>query len=145
MMAIGVFLDKEHCPTAEEIGAALGPTQALWAELTQFIAHSYDMPGEWSFGGKKYGWNLWYRRSGKSLTSLFPQQGYFVAQIVLGREQVEQASRLTLGQNVKTVFESTPQLHDGRWLFINVTTREEVEDIEHLLMVKKRPRPPQPG
>ncbi len=141
-MSIGIFDDKEHQPTSQEIYDVLGSKQPLWESLTQFITDSYQIPGELSFGGKKYGWNVWYRRSGKTLVSLYPQQGYFVVQIVLGKEQVEQASHLKLGKNVETVFETTPQLHDGRWLFIKVMTEQDVKDIEQLLQVKKRPKLP---
>jgi len=42
------------------------------------------MPDEFSFGGKNYGWNIWYRKSGKSLVSLYPQEKSIVAQVVLG-------------------------------------------------------------
>jgi hypothetical protein len=112
----------------------------LWAKLTQFIADNYQMPGELSFGGKNYGWNVWYCQSGKTLTSLYPQQRYFVAQIVLGKDQVEKALQLKLGKNVRTVLEEAPQLHDGRWLFIKVKTEKDVKDIQELLRVKKRPQ-----
>lgn len=95
----------------------------------------------WSFGGKKYGWNIWYRRSGKTLASLYPQREYFVAQIVLGKAQVEKAFQLELGEHVRTVLAETPQLHDGRWLFIQVRTEQDVADVQALLQVKQRPRP----
>ncbi len=140
-MTIGLFTDKEHQPTATEVFDALGAKQALWSGLTQFITDNYPIPGEWNFGGKNYGWNLWYRKSGKTLVTLYPQKEYFVAQIVLGKAQVEQAFALKLGKNVGTALMETPQLHDGRWLFIKVKTAKDVKDIQQLLQVKRRPRP----
>jgi hypothetical protein len=139
-MSIGAFFDKDHQPTPREISAALGPRQPLWQRLTQFISDHYQLSGEWSFGGQKYGWNLWYRRSGKTLVSLYPQSNYFVAQIVLGKDHVEKAFPLRLGKNVRTVLEETPQLHDGRWLFIKVRTEKDVKDLQELLEIKQRPR-----
>ncbi len=144
-MTIGFFTDKEHQPTTTEVFDALGAQQALWDGLTQFIADNYPIPGEWNFGGKNYGWNLWYRKSGKTLVTLYPQKGLFVAQIVLGNDQVEQALHLKLGKNVGTVLTETPQLHDGRWLFIKVKTEKDVKDIQQLLRVKRRPRPQKPA
>jgi hypothetical protein len=140
-MAIGLFLDKDYQPTETAVFVALGAKQPLWKELTQFIADNYPIPGEWNFGGKNYGWNLWYRKSGKTLINLYPQDGYFVAQIVLGKDQVEQVLNLKLGKNVGTILRETPQLHDGRWLFIKVKTAKDVKDIQQLLQVKRRPRP----
>ena len=139
-MTIGIFIDKAHQPTTTEVFEALDTKRALWEGLTQFIADHYPIPGEWNFGGKNYGWNLWYRKSGKTLVMLYPQKGYFVAQIVLGKDQVEQALTLKLGKNVGTVLTETPQLHDGRWLFIKVKTAKDVKDIQQLLPIKRRPR-----
>ena len=140
-MTIGLFVDKEHQPTAKEVLDVLGAKQALWEGLTQFIADNYPIPGEWNFGGKNYGWNVWYRKSGKTLVTLYPQQQGFMAQIVLGKDQVEQALNLKLGKNVGTILKETPQLHDGRWLFIKVKTAKDVQDIRQLLQVKRRPKP----
>lgn len=97
------------------------------------------MPGEFSFGGKNYGWNMWYRKSGKSLVSLYPQQGRLIAQVVLGKAEVEKAEALTLGEHVGKVFRETPQLHDGRWLFIPLLSAADVDDVEQLMLAKKRP------
>ena len=60
-------------------------------------------------------------------------------QVVLGREQVEKALTLSLGANVSRVVHETPSLHDGRWLFIKITTETDVTDVEQLLLLKKRP------
>jgi uncharacterized protein YdeI (YjbR/CyaY-like superfamily) len=140
-MPIGLFLDKDFQPTEIAVFEALGAKRALWEELTGFIAANYPIPGEWNFGGKNYGWNLRYRQSGKTLVTLYPQDRYFVAQIVLGKDQVEQALALKLGKNVGTILTETPQLHDGRWLFIKVKSKRDVADIKRLLQIKRRPRP----
>jgi hypothetical protein len=140
-MSIGTFLDKDHQPTLPEVFEALGTKQPLWEKLTLFISSNYPISGEWNFGGKKYGWHVWYRKSGKTLISLFPQQGGFIAQIVLGKDQVEQALDLKLGKNVGTVLKETPHLHDGCWLFIQVKTEKDIKDIQQLLQVKRKPMP----
>ncbi len=138
-MSIGFFIDKNHPPSSKELNDALGPIHPLWEGLLQFIETHYQMPGELSFGGKKYGWNLWYRKSGKSLVTLYPQEKSFVAQVVLGKVQVEKAMGLSLGETVGRMLRETPQLHDGKWLFIPVAGESEVQDVEQLLLVKKKP------
>jgi len=134
-------MDKSHAPTLQEIQAVLGTTYPLWEKLTRFIAENYPIPVEWNSGGKTYGWNIWYRKSGKTLTTLFPEQGYFIAQVVLGKVQVEQALQLELGENVGRLLRETPQYHDGRWLFIPVRSERDVADVQQLLQVKRKPKP----
>jgi Protein of unknown function (DUF3788) len=138
-MPIGTFLDKEKPPTPEDLQAALGSVYPLWDRLLRFIETNYQIPGVLSYGGKKYGWNLWYRKSGKTLTTLYPQQDGFVAQVVLGREQAEKTAALELGEKVRRLVTETPQLHDGTWLFIPVTEETDVLDVERLLLLKRRP------
>ena len=140
-MSVGSLLDKEHQPTPQDIQNTLGAAWPLWDEITRFLAEVYpEIPTELSYGGKKYGWNLWYRKSGKSLLSLYPQEGYVVAQIVLGNAQVAQALALELGEAVGTLLRETPQFHDGRWLFIPVCTERDAADVKRLLQVKRRPK-----
>jgi len=138
-MPISFFIDKNHHPEPDEVNQILGSVQPLWKQIVQFIANNYSMVVDFTYGGKNYGWNMWYRKSGKSLVSLYPQENAFVAQVVLGREQTEKALLLSLGENVSHVLHETPSLHDGRWLFIKITTDRDVVDVEQLLLLKKRP------
>lgn len=138
-MPIGYFLDKTLQPTEDDLQAAMGSVFPLWQRLLRFIETNYKLPGEMSYGGKNYGWNLWYRKSGKSLTSLYPQQGGFVAQVVLGRDQAGKVATLELGEKVRKLVDETQQLHDGKWLFIPVTDEADVMDVEKLLLLKHRP------
>lgn len=138
-MSIGYFVNKDQPPSEDELHTVLGTQYALWEQLQQFILDTYQMTGEMSFGGKNYGWNLWVRKSGKSLVSLYPQAGHLVAQVILGKDQVEQALQLELGENVGRILRETPQLHDGRWLFIPVHSSQDAADVQQLLLVKKRP------
>ena len=140
-MAIGCFVDKNHQPGEAELAAALGPKLVLWDRFIQFMADSYQLPAELSYGGKNYGWNLWYRKSGKSLASFYPQQDGIVAQVVLGREQVEKALTSDLGERVMKLVRETPQLHDGKWLFIPVMDAVDAADVGKLILLKRRPNP----
>ncbi len=138
-MAVGYFSDKEHKPTDEDLRGTLGAAWIHWENLLSFIAEKFAIPPEMNFGGKNYGWNLWYRKGGKSLVTLYPHQDSFIAQVVLGKDQVEKALALELGENVGGVLRNTPQLHDGRWLFITARSERDVADTQKLLMVKRKP------
>ena len=138
-MPIGVFSDKDQKPSSRQISQILGARKPVWDRLLKFIASNYQIPPDLSYGGKNYGWNLWYRKNGKTLVSLYPQDGHLVAQVVLGSPQAEEALRLKLGKNVRQAIDSAPQLHDGRWLFIRVRSERDAKDVEALLQIKKRP------
>lgn len=84
--------DKEHKPTEEEIQAFIGKQASeAWRETKRFIEESYGIPPETLFYAKKYGWTVRYRKSGKTLCSLFPEKSGFMVLIVLGVKEPRKA------------------------------------------------------
>ncbi len=134
------FTDHSHQPSPEEIRLALGLLYPLWERLTRFIDTHYQIAEEWStWGPAKHGWGLRYRTKGRALAALYPQKDMIIAQVVLGKAQAERAQSLKLGEKVSKMLRESPQLRDGRWLFIPVLDEADVEDVEQLLLVKMRP------
>jgi hypothetical protein len=135
--------DKTRTPNEEEIKRFLG-TQAseAWSEIRQFIESRYDFTSETAFYGVKHGWTVRYRKSGKTLCSLFPEKGQFSVLIVLGKKESEKALSIhdELTPQINNVLRSTEQLHDGRWLWIRVANTEDINGVKRLLLVKRKPK-----
>jgi hypothetical protein len=139
-MTRACFTDKKKPPSTEEIHAALGGCYPLWKRLVRFVETKYGVSGELSrWGGKRTGWNVRYRKGGRALVALHPQKDAFAAQVVLGRAEAERALELDLGEGLARMLREKPQLHDGKWLFIPVRCAADVEDVEKLLVLKRRP------
>jgi hypothetical protein len=69
------FIDKSLMPTEDEVYSSLGSeAKDAWAGLMSFAAENYDHAAEWNYGGKNYGWNVRYRKSGKTLFCMFPEK-----------------------------------------------------------------------
>ena len=137
-MSISLFSDKNIPSSPDEISLSLGNLQPARFDLIKFIEENYQMESNLSYGGKNYGWNLWYRKGGKSLASLYRQKDGFVDQVVLGKTQVEAALQRGLGEHVGKILRETPQLNDGRWLFIPVDSQSEADDVKQLFLTKKK-------
>ena len=138
-MPISYFTDKTHCPDENEIAMILGEALPLWQRLTTFIDQNYIMVGDMIYGGAQYGWNVWYRESGNTLVSIYPQAHEYVAQVVLNRKQVEKALQLSLGDYIGRTLSGTPSLQDECRLFLKIRNVADVWDVEKLLLIKKRP------
>lgn len=139
-MAPTVFMDREHQPASEEILDALGPSAGHWQMLTTYLDEAYGIEPTFVPPSKNYGWDLKYRKGGRTLVSLVPDRGGFTALVVLGEKEVDAVRQLELGGHVRDVFDGATQLRDGRWLFISVKSARDVEDVERLLAVKRKPR-----
>ena len=135
--------DKIHKPSEEEMVNFIGDqAKPAWLELRRFIEDNYDIPSETMFYGVKHGWTVRFRKSGRTLYSFFPEKDEFTVLITLGRKESEKAlsKRNELSSNTNELVESTEQLHDGRWLWINVRTERDTDDIKKLLRIKRRPK-----
>jgi hypothetical protein len=139
-MAISAFGDKTTLPGETELQTMLGPHLDWCQRITTFMLASYQLPGLLQYGGKNYGWHLYYKRGSKPLLSLYPQEEGLVAQVVLGKTEIEKASVLSLGETVAKALRETPGLHDGKWLFLKPQTGQDVEDILQLILTKSKPK-----
>jgi hypothetical protein len=138
--AVGTFVDKHHQPTRREIFASIGSKKELWNNLERFVEQNYRTERDFAFYGRNYGWALRFRKAGKALLSMYPGQGNFTAQIVLGGTSVKKASSLKLGRNARNVLENAHEFPEGRWLFIRVGSKRDLHDVHQLLLLKERPK-----
>jgi hypothetical protein len=135
------FLDREHPPTEREVHAALGEAATeLWDEIVQVLEHDLGARRRYRWDGRRSGWSVPFTRAGRPFVTLTPEHGAIAALVVLGRAEADAAAGLPLGQQVRDLFASSSQLHDGRWLFLTIASREDMEDLVRLLTVKLPPR-----
>jgi hypothetical protein len=135
-MGVGIFTDKNHQPTLDEVMEAIGQKQAEWQEIVQFIREKRSVHEEFRYYGKNYGWALRFRKSSKSLTSLYPAEGGFTIQIILNETEVEKALSLGLGEHIEHIMKEAHPFPEGRWLFIPVESDKDLQDIKVLLSIK---------
>ncbi|KPJ51121.1 MAG: hypothetical protein AMJ41_00250 [candidate division Zixibacteria bacterium DG_27] len=110
--------------------------------MREYLNRAYDIEPELLFYGKKYGWTYRYRKSGKSLCSLFPEKDAFTVLITLGKKELEKLDPdlPRLSKKVQGLIRGTELLHDGKWLWIRLPDVGNVEDIKTILKVKRRPK-----
>lgn len=141
-MAIHVYIDKLHKPKEEEISMALGMTSFIWDDIHNYIVRNYDFTPELIFFTKNYGWTVRYRKNNKTLCYFFPKRGSFSILIVLGGKEANQVYLIKdrLNKNILQVFENTEQLHDGRWIWIEINNSDDIDSFKEILTIKKKPR-----
>jgi hypothetical protein len=138
-MAYARMLDKANQPTEQDVLTTIGDV-THWLDLRQYLNDSYDFTPELINYGK-YGWTFRYRKSGKTLCSLYPETGAFTVLLVLGRREAEKALSYLdqFNPDIQQVLTETEQLHDGRWLWLRVLKESDVDDIKTLLTIKRKP------
>ena len=127
----------------EQVKAMLGNARSAWEKLIGHIRFYYAMDEKWVEGNptyKNYN-NLYIRRSGKSLVILSIREGYFIAGIVLGKEEREifDAQRDSFDEVVHEEYDKAETYHDGKWLTFDMRDESLVDDMIRLLHLKRKP------
>ncbi len=88
------------------------------------------------------GWNVKYQKSGKSLCTLYPMEGYFISLVVVGAKEEEEVEMVsgTFTPYVEELYRKTPFSCGGRWLMIKVTDESVLKDIKSLIAVRVKPK-----
>ena len=133
----GAFTTKAKRPTETASRKALGRALPAWEDLLAHLAETYHLTGKLEYMyGEHFGWALRYRKGGRFVTALYPNRGKFVAQVVLGKAQVEAATRAGLPASVHKVFAAAKDYPEGRWLFVPVKTLKGARELRPLLALK---------
>jgi hypothetical protein len=135
------LLNRELVPSIDQIKQTIGKDVLLfWNDIWNYIQDAYEINPELVFYGKKYGWCYRFRKSSKTLFTIFPENGTFTILITLGKKEIDKLDFKNLSEYTKNIFNYTPQLHDGRWLWIRVLKADVISDIKLLLQSKRRPK-----
>ena len=88
----------------------------------------------------RQGWNVKYKKKGKSLCTLYPMEGYFIALVVVGSRELTEAELLMplCSSYVQAVFQDTKIGNGQKWLMLDVRDRETMGDIFSLIKLRKR-------
>jgi hypothetical protein len=138
-MSVGVFTDKAHQPTEEEMLAAIGARRSLWEQLILYLRESYRCQEDVKFYGKNLGWAVRFRKGGIALVSLYPGADEFTAQLILGASLTEKALATTRTETARQALETAHLYPEGRWLFVRIESEAELGDVQQLLALKVRP------
>ena len=137
-------------PTLEEMAALMyaginiGNTMApLWPQLRAYLAAAYGAGPrlEYSRCGLEPGWNVKFRRGSKSLCTVYLRPGFVTAMVSVAPKDEEAAQMvlLTCTAETQAVYHRSAASKMGRWLMLDITSPEMLEDVKALLAVRVKP------
>lgn len=133
-----LYSEKEP-PSWEQIAEYIN--DSLWTVFNQRIQSAYhcDPRLEYSRCSMQAGWNIKYKKSGRSLCTLYPMQGYFIALVVIGSRELTEAELLMplCSDYVQTVFKNTKTGNGQKWLMLEVREESIMRDVFTLINLRK--------
>ncbi|MCI8328184.1 MAG: DUF3788 domain-containing protein [Oscillibacter sp.] len=115
----------------------------LWPELRQYLKEVYGAEPQpvYSRCGLEPGWNVKFKKGSKALATVYFRPGYATAMVSVAPrdEAAAEAALLTCTEYVKELYRRTSSSKMGRWLMLDLTSPEVLEDVKALLAVRVKP------
>lgn len=131
---------EENKPTFAQMEAYV--SSPLWMELNTHLQQAYQAPPKQAFSkcSGQPGWNVKYAKGGKSLCTLYPMKGYFIALVVVGQKEKADAELLlpACTPYVQEVYEKAGALMGAKWLMIEMTGEDILEDVKRLIDIRRK-------
>ena len=115
----------------------------LWPEFRQYLKDAYGAEPRMEFSrcGLEPGWNLKFKKGSKALTTVYLRPGYVTAMISVAPkdEAAAEGILLTCTEATRSLYRRTASSKMGRWLMMDLTAPEILEDAKALLALRSKP------
>ncbi len=125
--------NKSICPTIEEIGEYV--RTPVFMQFCSEIKNTHQCKEkiEYSSCSWEKGWNIKFKKSGKTLCTIYPREGYFTVMIVVGAKEkpLTEAILPECTKELQNIYHQTKEGNGQRWLMIDL---EEQGSLYHELL-----------
>lgn len=132
--------DKSYCPTLEDIGDYIKNPLFLQFCLDIKLKYKCKEKIEFSSCNWEKGWNIKFKKAGKSLCTIYPREGYFTILIVIGKAEriATEAFLPECTDELKEIYQQTKEGNGQRWLMIDLEDKKEMyRDALQLIEIRR--------
>ena len=116
----------------------------LWDDLDSYLKQKYNIQPQLFYSNcsmdKGYwkGWNVKYKKSGKSLCTLYPKDGYFLALIPVSAKDLDEAEILIklCDKYTQDLYHQTKSGNTGKSLAMEVKNKKILADLKSLVALR---------
>lgn len=132
--------DKNYCPTLREIGDYVN--NPVFTRFCDEVKTKYSCTEkiEFSACSMEKGWNVKFRKAGKTLCTLYPRESFFTVMVVIGRKEKEAAEAVLPDCTavLRTIYEQTAEGNGQRWLMIDLEDEDDLyRDLFRLIAIRR--------
>lgn len=116
---------------------------SLWNKLTEFIIEKYKIQPIFEFSkcNWEYGWNVKFKKSGKSLCTLYPRENYFIIMIVIGKKEKDNFEKIlsSLSLDIQQLYLNTKEGNGQKWLMIELEDDDKrYDDVKRIIDIRSK-------
>lgn len=132
--------DRHYCPTLEEIGQYVG--NPVFTRFCSQMKSTYKCEEKIEFSSCSWelGWNIKFKKAGKTLCTVYPRELYFTVMVVVGRRERE-AVEIILPEcapALRELYHRTKEGNGQRWLAVDIEDGDRVyDDLLRLIQIRR--------
>ena len=114
--------DKNNCPDIEAISEYV--RNPVFMQFCTEIRNTYGCNEkiEYSSCSWEQGWNIKFKKAGKTLCTVYPREGYFTVMIVVAAKQEASVEAMLpdCTAQLQTIYHQTREWNGQRWLMVDL-------------------------
>ena len=122
--------DKNYGPAMEELEEYVG--NPVFLQFCSEIKAAYQCKEkiEYSSCSWEKGWNVKFKKAGKSLCTIYPREGYFTVLVVVGTKEKPFVEELLpdCAAELQSIYRETREGNGQRWLMVDLEERGRLYD-----------------
>ena len=133
--------DMNYEPNMAEIGELIN--NSLFTELCQHLEKEYKALCKIEYSKDVWlrGWNIKFKKAGKSLCTVYPKENYFTVLVVVGNKEKESVENVLpqMSDEIQEIYANTKEGNGQRWLMIDLETSGAVyNDVLKLISIRRQ-------
>ena len=135
--------DMGYSPAIAEIGDSIG--LPLFEVFCRYMDEEYQAVRKIEYSKDVWarGWNVKFRKAGKSLCVVYPKNKYFTVLVVVSNKEKERVENMLpyLSGELQELYRNTKEGNGQRWLMIDLYSDDEVyQDVLQLIRIRRESR-----
>ena len=131
--------DFNHIPTEYEMSNYIN--NELWNKFCKFIKRNYNVNPKFEFSkcSLEYGWNVKFKKGGKTLCTVYPRENYFCVMIVIGKKEKEQFENMLYNFciEIQDIYKATKDCNNQYWILFDLVDEVIIfEDVKKVLNIR---------
>lgn len=132
--------DKSKHPTLEEIAQYV--KNPVFMQFCLEMKDTYQCQEQIEFSSCSWerGWNVKFKKAGKTLCTIYPRECYFTVMVVVGRKEKGVVENILpeCTPEVQGIYNQTKEGNGQRWLMVDLEDKEGVySDLLRLIQIRR--------
>jgi len=112
----------------------------LWQQFHTYMKEAYGITPKFEYSRCSLpGWNAKFKKSGKNLCTVYPDETVFMVMIVVGKNEKEPVEKelTSFTEYVQGVYHDTEEGMGQRWLKIVFEDEDIFDDVKRLIAIRR--------